>query len=487
MQQAPCQSCALPKEHQTSRSDRNFAASDFLPPMQLHAWHCVPKETGDVIGHLPTELVESVFMDVPNEHPRTQKQSTGLNGIADNDSPAIESTIPVCVQGQRLLVGPVPGGKLPSIKVLLLLARVRQGIDVATGDALLWVSDRGGKNWLLVVPGGDVAAKRVLAVISSVGAIRSDFAACYVLRKKLGHGTNAIVYSASKQCDKNGQTGSHAVKIPFVDREMDSKDLPPTWLTELEMLASCQGHPNILKLQAVYCGSDITHTDEEAGEKPQWAIVTEKCSAGDLWDWIVSSRGLSEEQAKKVVRGILQGLDFIHKRALVHRDVKPENVLLRRDGRPVLADFGTACRICDTDELQRQTGSPGYIAPEIYAGRCYSNAIDVFSAGALLYFALSMQLPFSGRTPAHTRSKTLKGIVDFTKSSVFLQVEHVCRNFILQLLSCDAERPTVDEALRNPWFEGHIRSRTSSQRHIRKLAWGKNKEHLRCKPVLSVK
>jgi len=449
MEQVDCQ--LRPPSRRRSRKASTLKG--LLPPMWLHACHCAHKGTGDDIEHLSLEAIASVFGDVTS---RVRSAQPSRSELADSESPALDATVPVRVQGRHLLIGHVRDGHLPLIKVSLLLARVRQGVDAATGDALLSVSDTLGKNWLVVVQGGDLGAKQVLAAISGAGGIRPDFAACYMLLTKIEKGANAIVYSAKT---RNEQSASRllkvAVKIPVVDQEGIGDD-SPLWLMELETFAVCQGHPNILKLKAAFCGDGIAHTEseenEEVSEPPRRAIVTEYCTNGDLWNWIVSSNGLSEQQAKQVTRGVLQGLDFIHQRGVVHRDVKPENVLLREDNSPVLADFGIACRLDDKEALKRECGSIGYIAPELYDGGCCTDAVDVFSTGAVLYFALSLSLPFDARTHAHVRSKTLQGIVDFARKEVFSQVTSECRQVMLRLLSPDTARPKADEALGDAWF-----------------------------------
>lgn len=459
-----------------------------LPQMRLHASHRVLNGTGYAVRPLSMEEVTSVFMDVPNE---VRPATPSISSVAESNNPSLAAAIPVRLHGRHLFLCPTPGGLRMPIRVALLLARVMHGIDAATGDALLLVSQR-GTNWLIVVQGPHFAAKKVLAAISSAGGIRSDFAACYrLLKKQLGSGSNAIVYSAMRRSDKNVDEDSvlHAVKIPSVHWQTHHADLPAVWLKELEMLAFCQGHPNILKLHsAFYCGSGISHGESEAGKTAQWAIVTELCKNGDLFNWIVSSKGLPEQLAKKTVLGILQGLDFMQCVGVIHRDVKPENVLLRRDGRPVLADFGLACRMSDEEELHRRCGSPGYIAPEVYAGKCCSRNMDVFSTGALLYFALSRNLPFTGRTSTLTRSNTLKGKLDFTRNDVFLHVTGGCRKFISRLLAHDAERPMAGEALRDLWLQGHVRGETMPTPHSRNLQDRNRKvckEHLQCALITS--
>jgi len=160
---------------------------------------------------------------------------------------------------------------------------------------------------------------------------------------------------------------------------------------------------------------------------------------------------LPERHAKKIVKGILDALTHVHRLGILHRNVKPENVLLTKEGTARLADFGIACRLVDADS-QQVRGSPGYVAPEILVGMRCSAAMDIFSTGVLLYFTLSAQTPFKGTTQAETYAKTVEGKVDFTATPIS-HVTEECKSCILQLLQNNPEkRPAALQALHDVWF-----------------------------------
>jgi len=113
---------------------------------------------------------------------------------------------------------------------------------------------------------------------------------------------------------------------------------------------------------------------------------------------------LSTRRSLDIARAVLAALVHAHQRGVLHRDVKPENIMLvdgRSGGRCVLIDFGLADLVGDTRLTVAGLcfGSPSYLAPERLLGRVYDARADIYSAGVVLYEMLAGERPFVGKTP----------------------------------------------------------------------------------------
>jgi len=118
-------------------------------------------------------------------------------------------------------------------------------------------------------------------------------------------------------------------------------------------------------------------------------------SLADLLD----AGALPAPRAAALLADVAAALDALHARGLVHRDVKPSNVLLDANGRAQLADFGLATA-SDWTRLTRDgalVGTPHYVAPELVAGETATSASDVYSLGCVGYHCLTGAPPFAGR------------------------------------------------------------------------------------------
>jgi tetratricopeptide (TPR) repeat protein len=137
-------------------------------------------------------------------------------------------------------------------------------------------------------------------------------------------------------------------------------------------------------------------------ERPDgaWLLEMEYVPGGTLTDQI--RRGLPLAQAEAILRDIVSGLGVAHEAGVLHRDVKPGNVLLARDGTPKLTDFGLA-RVVGDDALGLDdglVGTPRYMAPEVLLGEGSSAQSDLWSVGVVAYEMLTGRLPFSARDAA---------------------------------------------------------------------------------------
>lgn len=119
---------------------------------------------------------------------------------------------------------------------------------------------------------------------------------------------------------------------------------------------------------------------------------------------MVQSRGpLPAEEAVALMIGVAEGVDFAHQRGLIHRDLKPDNVLIDPQGRPRIADFGLAKEMAEEKGLTASNaivGTPAYMAPEQALGgnRQVGTPADIYALGGILYFLLTGKPPFQGDT-----------------------------------------------------------------------------------------
>ncbi len=112
--------------------------------------------------------------------------------------------------------------------------------------------------------------------------------------------------------------------------------------------------------------------------------------------------GLSNEHAVQIIKTIAEALGYAHSQGVLHRDIKPHNILFRRDGRPVLTDFGIARFIDDNVHLTAPgltVGSPSYMSPERVSGKNIDARSDLYSMGVVFYQMLTGELPYQADSP----------------------------------------------------------------------------------------
>ncbi|MFN0064491.1 MAG: serine/threonine-protein kinase [Myxococcaceae bacterium] len=213
----------------------------------------------------------------------------------------------------------------------------------------------------------------------------------YRLAHVLGTGGMSVVYEAHDP--SLNRTVAIKVLHPHLAHNPDARR---RFVNEARAVARLR-HPHILE---VHDFSD--DTDGEA------FLVTEVIRGQTLREWVHETTLALPELAAIVFRPIALALAAAHDAGVIHRDIKPENVMVSQSGDIKLMDFGIA-KALDTGEHLTQTGtlvgSPAHMAPEIIAGQPAGAAADVFSAGTVLYWLTTGELPFRGaNTPAILQS-----------------------------------------------------------------------------------
>lgn len=211
----------------------------------------------------------------------------------------------------------------------------------------------------------------------------------YRIDRVLGQGGFGIVYLAKdEQLDR-----PVAVKVPHATLISKPSDAE-LYLIEARTVANLD-HPSIVSVH------DVGSTEE-------WpCYVVSKYIDGTDLSLKLKHQRLKYRDAAELVATVADALQYAHKRGLVHRDVKPGNILIGKDGTPYVVDFGLALREENFGKGPEYAGTPAYMSPEQARGEGHrvDGRSDIFSLGAVLYELLAGRPPFRGDTKAELREQ----------------------------------------------------------------------------------
>jgi len=220
--------------------------------------------------------------------------------------------------------------------------------------------------------------------------LRQSLADRYRLERELGRGGMATVYLA------HDLRHDRPIALKVLEPDLAAALGPERFQREIKVAARLQ-HPHIL---TVYDSGEVAPDAE--GPRLLWFTMP-YVEGESLRERLRRERQLSIDDAIRITREAAAGLDYAHRHGIVHRDVKPENVLLTSDGDVLVADFGIARALGGSDEALTQTGlavgTPAYMSPEQAAGeRELDPRTDVYSLGCVLYEMLAGEPPYTGPT-----------------------------------------------------------------------------------------
>ncbi|OXB54538.1 hypothetical protein ASZ78_002609 [Callipepla squamata] len=212
--------------------------------------------------------------------------------------------------------------------------------------------------------------------------------------------------------------------------------------TEIEILHRLS-HPNIIKLKEIF--ESPTHI----------SLVLELVTGGELFERIVERCRYSEQDAAHAVRQILEAVAYLHANGVVHRDLKPTNLLYATpapDAPLKIADFGLSKIVEEGVAMKTSCGTLGYCAPEILRGCAYGPEVDMWSVGVITYILLCGFEPFEDeRGERYMYERTLKCEYEFL-SPWWDEVSLNAKDLVKNLIVLDPkERLTAVQALRHPW------------------------------------
>lgn len=176
----------------------------------------------------------------------------------------------------------------------------------------------------------------------------------------------------------------------------------------------------------------------------------ELCCGGDLLKYISKTQKVSESMGKYLFKQILDGIEYCHKKKIVHRDIKLDNILLNAAGELKICDFGVSKIIGPNEYLQDKCGTPAYIAPEILRYEpCQGFSSDVWSLGVVLYAILYGTVPFKAQNINELNKLIIAG-----KFTLKDSISSSARNLLNSMFNIDQhKRITIKEIKRHIWLK----------------------------------
>jgi calcium/calmodulin-dependent protein kinase I len=263
----------------------------------------------------------------------------------------------------------------------------------------------------------------------------------YQLGPALGSGAFSVVHAGTLRTTQE----HHAVKC-MVMKQLDLAEIANVE-KEAGILRKLM-HPNIMQIFGFYLDAKI---------KVMY-IASELLTGGDMFDDIVTDKNYTEKKARDLVKLATRAITYCHAKGIVHRDMKPENLLLTEDRTSLkIGDFGFATQIDGTTgRCHSACGTPGYVAPEILEQHKsgYGCSCDIWSLGVIAYMTLCGYPPFH-----HDDQMKLFGLIKAGKfvfdTRDWSHVSAEGKDAIARMLTVDpAKRITGSELLMHPWMHG---------------------------------
>ncbi|CAD8140536.1 unnamed protein product [Paramecium pentaurelia] len=270
-------------------------------------------------------------------------------------------------------------------------------------------------------------------------AILTKFKEDYTLEKLIGKGNFAKVYQTINKETKK----LYAVKI-YEKSKINNSEMDRLALVKEMAIMRQLNHKALIKMYEVY--EDETNI----------FFILEYLEGGELYNHIQKNQKFPEKVVAKILATILDSLDYLQKQNILHRDLKPDNIILRNKGildDVVITDFGLADYYSQNGNYMfSRCGTPGFVAPEVLQDKLYNHKIDVFSVGCLMYLLLTHKHAFRGSNYDEVVMKNYHCKVDY--QSIENEISFDALQLLKQLLHPKPlYRPSARIALKHKWFE----------------------------------
>ena len=252
----------------------------------------------------------------------------------------------------------------------------------------------------------------------------------YTFIKDIGEGN----FGKVKLSVLNATQVQYAIKI--LDKEKLKTQTKSSSFNEIEIISKLK-HQNIINVEKIL------------EDDNNYYIIMEYCEKGELFEYIVNKEKLDEEESSIFFYQLINGVEYIHNQGFVHRDLKPENLLLTKDYKLKIIDFGLCHDFDGTKLLKTKCGSPSYAAPEILKDHPYDGfKTDIWCCGIILYGMSCGYLPFDGDDNLEIFRQIIKCKPEYPS---FLGEE--CINLLIGILTPKPKkRLSINQIKQHPFY-----------------------------------
>ena len=216
--------------------------------------------------------------------------------------------------------------------------------------------------------------------------------------------------------------------------------------TEIDLLRATD-HPNIIKLYDIFEDNIFIY------------LIMEECTGGEFFDRLAKrakeNKMYTEKDGARILKQILQAVNYLHSHGVCHRDLKPENILfstISEDSQVKLIDFGLS-KVFDGDNntMKGTVGTTFYMAPEVINGK-YDEKCDIWSCGVILYIMLCGKPPFYSSDEEELKEKICSMQYDLNYKE-FLNVSQDALDLIKSIFVPMEQRPSAYDLLNTKWIK----------------------------------
>ncbi|OMJ69707.1 hypothetical protein SteCoe_32495 [Stentor coeruleus] len=267
---------------------------------------------------------------------------------------------------------------------------------------------------------------------SAVRLSRSDFE--YI--KAIGRGALGLVWRVVHK-----KTRTELAIKEIEKNSISSKEALLSVLNERSLL-SILNHPFIININFAF------------QDKKKLYLGLDLKLGGDLRYHMIK-RKRTESEMKFIIACILQGLEYLHSRHIIHKDIKPENIIYDDKGYVFITDFGTST-IWKEENYSETSGTPGYMAPEVICRQNYSFTSDYFALGVILYENIIGTRPYQGRNRKEIREAILEKQAKIIPSDIpvdwSIEAVSFCNKLLKRKPNTRLGANGINELKSHPWL-----------------------------------